>query len=331
VSRRRTGALADYCGAVGRLDIERVIRLSPRDWAIQPKVDGAYAHVYLDSAGRIERILSRTGLAFPTSITSGLLGCEVGAPDSVLAGELECHTEQGNAAAEARGYRVIHLFDAIRVGGQYLAREPHRVRRDWLYRSQSWAENMGKRRHYRYEARHPETKKGAKPGNQNASKNESPEPGLSFPPAFIDDTAKHARDISSGRFCTAVPRTWERAPIVPLLAPAQAGELWERAVAGDGEGVVAVALDAPLGKRGSKRKCKPSSTIDAIVLTSDRTGLVVRIRGASTILVVGHRAGVEAAVGDTVECEHEGWHGTGVPRFARLVRRRPDLMEGVAV
>ena len=305
---RRTRSLVDYAGAAGRMSIQDVLALGS-GWGVMEKADGAYCHVYLDGRGCIERVLSRTGEPFPRSVVGDLLGCHVGAGDSVLCGEIECHTEAGNRAAEERGYRVIHLFDAIRVNGVYLAREPFRVRRDWLYRGQSWAENLGQRRHYRVEKL---------AGYISATAAETPS----------DDVPTYrARSIASGRFCRAVPRTWERTPILPLLAPAKAGEIWERAVEGQAEGVVAVRLDAKLGARRSKVKCKPLETIDAVVLQADPSGYVLRMRGSELVFATG-RGGIDAQPDDVLEVAHEGWYTTGCPRFARLVRRRPDL--GVA-
>ena len=287
----RPRSLLDYCGPSSRLDISAILKLSPKRWGVMPKADGWYVHVYLDGRGKIERVLTRTGQPVPKAKLGDLVGCEVGAPDSVLAGELLDHNC-------GESYPVVQLFDAIRVNGPYLARERFRVRRDWLFRSQSWAECMGERRHY----------------------------GVEKPTQRIEQVrARHKR---SGRFCPAVPRTWERTPILPLMAPGLAGELWEQARAGDVEGLVAVALDAPLGRRGSKKKAKPVSDLDCVVLSVDPTGIVARVRGSETIVALGHRRGVDVVVGDIIEVEHEGWYASG-PRFARLARVRRDLFTTV--
>jgi ATP-dependent DNA ligase len=284
-------ALLDYCGARGRVAITEVLRLDPRRWAVQEKHDGSLAHVYLDSRGRIERLLSRSGRAFGPELVGDLVGAFVGAPDSVLVGELEAWSEAAGRAVEERGYRVCHLFDAIRVGGRYLAREPYRVRRDWLYRGQSWAVQERGRA------------------------------------AFEVDGEGHAHD-RQGRFCRPVPRDWQLTPIVDQAAPAHAAELWERASVGGAEGLVAVALDAPIGRRGAKRKCKPTRSIDAVVETADRKAAIVRWGGGS--FVVSARArGLELVPGAVVEVLCDGFTERGsLPKHPRITRRRPDL-EGV--
>src|SRR5690606_17002432 len=86
---RRT-TLEDYAGALGRLSIERVAGLGRR-YVAQPKIDGSYVHLHLDSRGRIARVLYRSGLEVSRNLAGHLLGAFVGWPDSVLVGELEAH------------------------------------------------------------------------------------------------------------------------------------------------------------------------------------------------------------------------------------------------
>ncbi len=281
-------ALLDYCGARGCIELADVLELGPR-WAVQEKVDGSLAHVYLDGRGRIERLLSRSGRPFGAELAGHLVGAFVGWPGAVLVGELEVWTEAANRAAEERGYRVVHLFDAIRgEGGRYLGREPYRVRRDALWRSQSWAAQ--------------ERGRGA----------------------FEVDAAGHAHD-RLGRFCRPVPRDWRLTPIVDQAAPAHAQALWERASVGQAEGLVVVALDAPIGRRGSKRKCKPGSEREAVVVAVDRKAAILDWRGIR-FAVSARRRGLELAPGAVVSFRHEGFYErSNVPRFARITRRRPDL------
>lgn len=289
MSRRRF-ALVGYAGAAGRIEITKVLRLDPRRYAVAEKIDGCYAHVHLGGQGRIERVFARSGEAFPRKLLGDLVGCQVGAPDSVLVGELEAWTEAANRAATARGFRVIHLFDAIRVAGRYLAREPYQDRRDALWRSQSWAENFG--------------------------------PGL----PYQRDRRGMAHEQGSGRFCQAIPRDWRRTPIVEQLAPARAGELWERAQVGQAEGLVVTALDAPIGRRGAKRKAKPLRSIDATVVGVGRSCAQVTWAGGSFFVSC---AGRQLERGQVVEVVHESFYErTGQPRFARLARARADLQRG---
>ena len=279
----------DYAGAVGRLDIDRALRLGSR-FVAQPKHDGMYVHLHLDRTGRIERVLSRTGAVVPRRQVSHLLGAFAGWPGSVLVGELEAHTERGNAAAEARGYRVVHLFDAIRAeNGRYIGREPYAARRDALFRMQSEVVNL--------------------------------DSGL----PWVKSGGLRGRQKSSGKYCRAVPTDWRLTPITDQVPVARAGELWEKAVAGEGEGVVIVALDAPIGKRGAKRKVKPLETIDAVCLQSDPTGHVLRVLGSESLVVVGPRQPVPVSVGGVFELAYEGAYGSGSLRHARILRSRTDV------
>ena len=104
---------------------------------------------------------------------------------------------------------------------------------------------------------------------------------------------------------------------------ARAGELWDRAVAGELEGTVIVALDAPIGRRGAKRKVKPVDFLYCVVVEVDKGGAGLRIRGTEDWFSVGTPTGL--TVGDLVEVAHEGWYSTGWPRFPRIVRKRADL------
>jgi hypothetical protein len=277
-----------YAGARGTLDVSSAARLAPSRYALQPKVDGMYVELALDSEGRIARVTSRTGAEVASSLTGHLLGAWVGAPGAVLAGELEAHTEAGNRAALARGWRAVHLFDALRgAGGEPLASLPYRARRDALWRMQSAVQcEAGSDRPWRAEA------EGRLRG-----------PG--------------------GRFCRAVPRSWRLTPIVEQLRPERAAELWARAEVGELEGFVAVALDAPLGARNGKRKVKPTSTIDATVVDLDARRARLLWCGYTFIVSRGR---FEIAIGDIVEVAHSGFYEREViPRFARIVRVRHDL------
>ena len=92
---------------------------------------------------------------------------------------------------------------------------------------------------------------------------------------------------------------------------------------GDGEGLVAVDLRAPIGKRGAKRKIKLTDTVSAR-LSPPRGGGQI-----ADVFAYGRTFSVYmptwAAFGDVVDIAHNGFYGTGEPRFARVVRRRPDL------
>jgi hypothetical protein len=285
VSRLRA---TDYAGAAGRLPLERAAELG-RSWVLQPKVDGCYARAHLDRRGRIERVLSRAGAEFGRDLVGHLLGAFVGWPDSVLVGELEAHTEAGNRAAAARGWRALHLFDCIRAGGRYLGREPYRTRRDTLWRMQSEVVNLGCEL-----------------------------------PWYEDDHG--ARDRASGRWCRAVPTDWRLTPIVAQRPAARARQAWrEWGPDAGAEGLVAVNLEAELGARGAKRKVKRTDTLDAVVVATGQGALTVEWAGRIVTVAAGAAGDARIRLGEVVELACEGFYDSSLPRFARLVRRRTDL------
>jgi hypothetical protein len=278
----------EYAGATGRLALERAGALGPR-WALQPKIDGCYARVHLDARGRIEHVYSRTGRPLERSLIGHLIGVRIGWPHSQLVGELEAHTESGNAAAERRGARALHLFDAIRSGREYLARAPYAARRDALWRMQSEACNL------------------------------SPEQ-----PWARD--RNRGRERESGRYCRAVPTEWRLTPIVPQRPAAEADAAWaEWGVDAGGEGLVAVNLAAPLGARSSKRKVKIATTLECRVVGLGEKSISVEY-GGRIFSVSAAAERDEHELGEIVEVACDGWYSTAdIPRFVRLVRARPDL------
>lgn len=292
VSMSRRNA-TDYAGAVGRTTLERARQLGA-SWVLQPKVDGVYARVHLDSRGRISAVYSRTGAAFSRELVGELLGAFVGAPHAELVGELEAHTEAGNRAAATRGHRVIHLHDCIRDGQRYLAREPYRVRRDALWRMQSEAECYG--------------------------------------PARYEDEDHGVRDRATGRFARGVlgEAGWRRTPIVGQRPAAQVELAWAEWVElVGGEGLVVVNLDAPLGARGSKLKLKQTEEREAVVVSADRRACTLSWAGRR--FVVGQYRRDPVRPGEVVSFRHDGFYEkTWEPRFARIVRRRPDLAGTIA-
>ncbi|HEX5728474.1 hypothetical protein [Microbacterium sp.] len=278
----------DYAGALGRVPLARVSPLG-RHWVLQPKVDGCYARVTIDRFGRIERVFSRAGRHISGELVQHLFGAFVGWPNSELVGELEAHTEAGNRAAAARGWRALHLFDCIRAGGRYIGREPYRVRRDVLWRMQSEVVNLGCELPW-YQEQHG------------------------------------ARDRKTGQWTRAVPTDWRLTPIVPQIPARRAAEAWSTwgPDAGD-EGLVAVNLDAPLGARGGKLKVKRADTIDAIVVATGPGAVTCDWSGKLVTVAAGAARDALIQPGDAVELACDGFFDSGHPRFARLVRARPDL------
>ena len=197
---------------------------------------------------------------------------------------MEAHTEAGNKAFEQRGWRNCHLFDALKVEDRDLTEEPYRLRRDALMRSIA---------------------------------------ALANPKQLDGDKVVGKRwRVRSGRWSCG-PRDFRRFPVVENARISRADELWDQARAGAIEGLVVIALDAPVGKRRSKLKAKPVATIEGVVRQVNAKTVLVQSFGCS--FVVSRRSGIDAQQGAVVECSFEGRYGDGTPKFARLVRRRIDL------
>jgi ATP-dependent DNA ligase len=283
------GWMLDYTGAGSRIDPERGLRLDARRWAWQPKVDGTYIRISTDSRGRVCRILTR-GLR---EIREGreLYGILAGPPDSVLHGELEAHTEAGNRIAACRGWANVHLFDLTYLRGRDVSSLPYERRRGELIRSHSVIEGDG----------------------------------LARVRMVTDCHGRHQLETSR-KYVAAAPRDLRRFPVVPQVRGSGL-ELWSQYVEREqGEGLVAVRLDAPAGVRGAKRKCKASDTIDAVVVSVDPGGNYCAVMRGSERTTVSCRGKYRPTIGDMVEVAHDGrYEATGALRFARLVRQRADL------
>ena len=264
-----------------------------------------------------ERVLGLEGGA------DDLRGIIAGPPDSVLVGELEAHTERGIAAATARGYALVHLFDCLALDGAPLDRAPYLERHGALYRAQSWAESegLGRVRDWRLDA----------DGNAHAlSAPATPSDaggtmrfGASGKPRMV---ARRGNGSSGGRFTRAIPRDLRRLPIAPLYRGASdLRALLDRIDAEQLEGAVACDLTAPIGRRRAKLKIKRTDTIDGTVIASDA--------GASTLTArvfyprprdVTFTIPGSFPVGAVVEVAYNGWYENGAPKFARAVRQRHD-------
>lgn len=299
MSKRRRQEL--YAGATGRLTLAQAAQLG-RGFVVQPKFDGSLCTALTDHRGRVYQLLTRQGHPFPGAIAADFAGV-TWMPNSAVIGELEAWTEAGNRIAARRGYRLLHLFDALRVAGEDFSSRTYAERRDALLRAESVLVN------------------------EDIDKPWTP------------DAAGCAHDMRTGHYKRAVPLSWRRMPVTPQL-PAQAAErAWADWVAPGEEaveGLVVVATGARMGARSSKRKVKEATTIDAVVVQVGLRDLVVQWAGGTFAVGRGRH---EVQVGAVVEIRHEGFYERGgkvagksygaapTPRFARLVvvRTRPDL------
>lgn len=281
-------------GARGRTTLEATARLGPR-WAVQPKLDGVVVRVRLDAQGRCAGLLSRGGANLGAGPGRSLMGARLGWSNSVLIGELEAWTERSIRAVRTRGYTLLHLFDIERAeGGRFVGRDTYRARRDLLWRMQSEIVNLA----------------GEVP--------------------WVRDAEGDAHSRLTGRYVEGHPTDWRLAPIVPQVPTARIDEAWGRwGPDSDGEGLVVVDLDAPLGGRRSKLKIKATDELDCTVVSVGRTA--VRLEWRGHLFAVSKRGDMSLTVGEIVSVAHEGWQEKSVrPRFARLVRRRPDLLASTA-
>ena len=308
----------NFAGARGAAQPPDVIAGLDFDrWALSLKRDGLYAQLTTDARGRIDSVVSQLGREIPGA--ADLLGIHAAPPYSTLVGECMLQTEAGIAATAALGYVQVHLFDCLRLAGQPLARQPYAERHGSLYRAASWCESEGlaRRREWTLDARgdaHALSASGSaikecRPVGRQASRGAA--------------ATRHGGRLPAlpGRYVAAIPRDLRRLPIAPLVrGRADALALWSRIERDGLEGAVAVDLRAPVGR--GKRKIKVTDTLGCTVIAADASCSEVTT-GPLTFTVPG-----VAEVGSVVEIAHHGYYASGVPRFARIVRARPDKTRG---
>ena len=306
---------AHYTGATGHaIPPDAIAGLDFDRHALMLKADGLYCTLTTDARGRIDSAVSQLGRPIPEA--ADLLGIVAAPPFSTLAGELTAHTEAGRAEAEELGYPIVHLFDCTRLAGQPLQHAPYQERHGALYRAQSWVESegYGRARDWTLDARG-----NAHALSRSAERNED---------RGCPSRSGLPRSGVAGRFVAAVPRDLRRLPVLPLargLADARA--LWDLIESTGLEGAVAVDLRARVGAPRSKRKIKLTDTVSATVLGSDATASLVvadfPVRGP-----VEFTLGSPLPVGAIVEVAYNKFYRSGLPKFARVVRRRCDKAIG---
>jgi hypothetical protein len=281
--------ITDYSGATSRLTAVKGLALPWRSWAFQPKYDGVFCQARTDRSGRIFAMHYRSGQPCSPADAADLMGLATGAPNAVLHGELEAQTEASQRARAARPAR-LHLFDVSRYDSRLVGPLPYSERYGLLQRWHAQVECYESERTYR------------------------------------DRTGRY-HDNASGDFIRPVRRNLARLPIVPLhRGPSAAEQLWRSHVELEGgEGIVAVRLDAPIGKRAAKRKIKATDELDAVVIGSGPTVAELSWAG-HTFLVNASGKWSGLAPGTVVSVRYDGFYERKVePRFARIVRVRADL------
>lgn len=281
-----------YAGAAGTVIQPEQLPELGSGYVAQPKMDGIYGLVSTDRAGRISAIVTRAGKLLGPQLLSHFAGVRW-MPDSTIVAEVELWTENSNRVADARGYRMLHAFDCERIAGKNVSRESYRVRRDALLRAQVELENRGDDR------------------------------------PWVEDDVGDFHDLKTGRYAKPIPKGWRRVAIVPQLPVARASEAWTSWVdhqeAGPAEGLVAVSLDAQLGKARSKLKAKRADTLDAVVVSVSPRALTTFWTAGQQRVTVSRPKSLDVAVGQVVALSYEGFHDSGEPRFARVARVRCDL------
>lgn len=272
-------------GAGTRLELDEVLHLDRR-WMLQPKFDGVYVTARTDETGRISSLTSRAGESLRTDAYADVTWL----PLSTLIAEAELWTAASIRAVAARGFSMLHVFDASMVSGVDVSALPFSARRDSLRRAEADLADATPDR-----------------------------------PWLADRQGKaHG---PSGRYERKVPRSWRRVQVAPQVAVSQFDSAWADWVdvnsIGPVEGLVAVRTDAALGARNSKRKIKQVDTIDASVV--EIGGKSCRLSVAGHVFGAAIPASLSLRVRDVVELAYEGRYDSGVPKFARILRKRRDL------
>jgi hypothetical protein len=282
-----------YAGPSSSLPPDRLASLDSR-WACMPKRDGVYCTVTTDRRGTISNLLYRSGQLVSLTDADGLRGQYIGAPDATLVGELEAQTEASIRARTTRGYALLHVFDVARMDGRSLHSQPFSQRYGMLHQWQAAIECY--------------------------------EPDAAQAEWWRRDVNGDAHDVT-GRFCTPMRGALRRLPIVPLHRGTGAGRaLWDAYVEREGgEGVVACRLDAPLGKRGGKKKCRAVQTLDALVVSVGPRAAVLSYAGRTFAVSAMCKAAQGMRRGMVAEVVANGWtEASSIPKHARIVRVRAD-------
>ena len=283
---RKTDRL--YTGAKGRTTLDKASALGS-GYVVQPKYDGSYAVVTTDARGRFGSATFRSGKRMGGSLLPDFADL-VWAPNAVIVCELEVWTPAANRCAALRGYRMAHVFDALRINGEGMASRPYSERYAALMRTESalMCDDLDK-------------------------------------PWSIDRRRGRAHG-ADGRYTRMVPNGWRRMRVVPQMRACDADNAWADWCVRSRdpiEGLVVVAQGAPVNARGAKVKIKNTTTLDCRVRELSAKRMTLDWCGYTFVMGRGKH---ELSVGGVVEIACDGlYEGMMVPKFPRVVRVRRDL------
>lgn len=86
-------------------------------WFAEEKRDGAWAYLKTDEAGTITKIVGRSGSHFSNDSISGIKGCNIALPNSIIIGELETASQAATKLYATHGIRRMHVFDFFALKG----------------------------------------------------------------------------------------------------------------------------------------------------------------------------------------------------------------------
>lgn len=121
-----------YLGPKVQVQPNELSRFENGKWAAEEKIDGFWCEVSTNNAGVIVSIKGRSGKTFSNANVYGLLGHNLGLPNSIFAAELEAGTEAANIKHDKIGYRRLWAFDLIQLFGKKTTTLSYEKRRELL-------------------------------------------------------------------------------------------------------------------------------------------------------------------------------------------------------
>jgi hypothetical protein len=283
---RRVTRLIDDPGPRGRLSIDAALALGD-EWVFLEKFDGCAGRVKTSRTGQVVSVIGRNGQPLRGGAEE-LVGTYAGISDAILWSEITAHTECSIRERQRAGFVFARIWDATRLAGRSIA-------------------ELG------FEDRHSLIR----------DLHERDE----LADEWTIDASGRRHAIASGRFCGAASAR-RRFYVAPLMHNRErVRRFWQDYVeTGTSEGLVACARSARIGARRAKAKVKPRDLLSATVTEIGRGVVVLRWSGGAFVASARFKGSEDLRVGSIYDVAHEGFYEAGAtPRFARIVRARPDL------